>query len=129
MAETRTNHCTGKHQVEQAIELLDKAGMLDDTNPTQLSDLASYYARIGRSARSESLLVRAALLEPSEALILFRIADTYEQLGKRVLALDWLEKALEKGAPLETMDDFPGLREMKTDSRYRQLMDSRERRS
>lgn len=113
----------------QAIELLDKAGMLDDTNPTQLSDLASYYARIGRSARSESLLVRAALLEPSEALILFRIADTYEQLGKRVLALDWLEKALEKGAPLETMDDFPGLREMKTDSRYRQLMDSRERRS
>jgi tetratricopeptide (TPR) repeat protein len=113
----------------QAIELLDRDGVLDHTDATQLSDLASYYARVGRSARSESLLVKAALLEPSEALILFRIADTYEQLGKRGVALEWLEKALEKGAPLETMDDFPGLRELKTDTRYRQLLEARGRQS
>lgn len=110
---------------KQAIELLDRGGVLDETDPMQVSDLASYYARIGESAEGESLLVKAELLEPEETMILFRIADTYEQLGKRDLAIEWLGRALEKGAPLETMADFPGLRGLKSDARYKQMLESR----
>jgi tetratricopeptide (TPR) repeat protein len=115
----------GTETFARAIELLDQDGVLDAGDPTQLSDLASYYARVGDVARSESLLVKAASLEPSELPVLFRIADTYEQLGKREIALEWLEDALNKGAALDIMDGFPGLRELRTDPRYRRMLEGR----
>jgi serine/threonine-protein kinase len=108
---------------EQAIDLLEHGGGLDSANATHLSDLAGYYGRIGDKAKSEALLVEALRLEPSEWWVLFKIADTYEHLGRREEALKWIEKALEQGAPLASMDQFPGLRELRTDKRYRDMMD------
>jgi tetratricopeptide (TPR) repeat protein len=112
----------GVETFRRAIQLAESGESTEDRDATLLSDLASYYARVGNSSKSESLLVQATLLEPVEWPVLFRIADTYEQMGMRESALEWVKRALEHGAPLETMDHFPGLRGLRTDKRYRDII-------
>jgi tetratricopeptide (TPR) repeat protein len=113
----------GIETFRRAIDLAEGVGPVNDRDPTLLSDLASYYARIGDLVRSEEFLAKAVALEAAEWPILFRIADTFEQLGKRESALEWVGKALDQGAPLETMDNYPGLRELRADPRYKEILD------
>jgi hypothetical protein len=51
----------------------------------------------------------------------FRVAETYEQLGDRENALIWVEKALANGYPLAHLDRYPGLRDLRSDERFRRL--------
>jgi tetratricopeptide (TPR) repeat protein len=112
----------GIETFRHAIDLAEGNEGMGEQDETLLSDLASYYARIGEAAKSESLLVMALALQPREWAVLFRIADTFEQLGQRKQALDWVKKAIEEGAPMEAMDHYPGLKDLRTDRRYKDIV-------
>ena len=115
----------GIETFRRAIDLAEGNEAMGEQDETLLSDLASYYARVGEAAKSESLLALAVALEPREWAVLFRIADTFEQLGKREQALQWVKRAIEEGAPMEAMDHYPGLKDLRTDRRYRDIVGNR----
>ncbi len=53
---------------------------------------------------------------------MFIAADVYEQLGHRDQALDWLEKACAADLSLAKVEFYPGLRELRTHPRYRDIV-------
>ena len=44
------------------------------------------------------------------------------ELGKRELALKWIETALKKGFSLVKIDRYPGLKELRADERFQRLL-------
>jgi len=104
-----------------AIELAEP-GLEDNPNNAGLiADLAGYYFKIGDRAKAESLLVRVVALNPTEDTVMLHIAETYEDLGKRDLALLWIERALDEGLPLIKLKRNVGLRSLRTDERFEEL--------
>jgi tetratricopeptide (TPR) repeat protein len=108
---------------EQAVELGEEALTEDPLDLTVISDLASYHGMLGNDPEARDLLDKAIALEPSDPLVLFRIAETYEELGEHELALDWMEAALDHGASPIKANRFPGLRRLRSDPRYQNLLD------
>jgi tetratricopeptide (TPR) repeat protein len=108
---------------EHAVELGKAALLEDSSSPVILSDLASYHVRLGDQPTARELLDEVTGLGPSEPLVLFRIAETYEGLGDQEIALRWLEAAFEQGASSIKVDRFPGLRRLRSDPRYQELLD------
>jgi Flp pilus assembly protein TadD/tRNA A-37 threonylcarbamoyl transferase component Bud32/TolB-like protein len=109
---------------EIAVQLAGVRLQSEPDNPEVLSDLASYYAIMGNRPESERILDYVVALEPADPIMIFRIAETYEQLGERELALKWIGQALERGAPAVKVRRYPGLRELRADPRYRELLDN-----
>jgi tetratricopeptide (TPR) repeat protein/TolB-like protein len=87
-----------------------------------LTDLAGYYGKVGETARAGSLLVSVVDLEPSDPTVMLHIAEIYEEMGKRDLTLEWIEKALKKGFPLIKLNRYPGLGNLRADERFRDLL-------
>jgi Flp pilus assembly protein TadD len=105
----------------KAIELA-RAALEDEPGSCEiLSNLASYHAMIGNNAEAETLLEQAVAQGPGEDEEMLHIAETYEQLGHRVQALDWVRAALENGATAIMVDRYPGLGALRSDPRFRRI--------
>ena len=52
---------------------------------------------------------------------MFRAGFIYERMGNRDKALFWLERALQNGYALTEMESEPGLRELRSDQRFKNL--------
>jgi hypothetical protein len=53
---------------------------------------------------------------------MFRIADTYEQIGERDLALQWIQTAIKNGYSLAEIEHNPGLFNLRSDARFRDFL-------
>ena len=91
----------------------------DPQSPQLQADQASFHAILGQ--REESL----AILEALEARetefdleIMFSLASTYEELGDRDRALDWLEAAMSHDMSFKKVDRYPVLKNLQTHPRY-----------
>ncbi|MBU1074162.1 tetratricopeptide repeat protein, partial [bacterium] len=106
----------------EAIRLAtaQQADNLDDTY--LISDLASYHAHLGQSEQSLALSAQLEEKEDVIAEVMFIIADAYEQMGRREKALDWLERACAADLSLAKIELYPGLRELRTHPRYRDMV-------
>ena len=71
-----------------------------------------------------SFLNRSANPESSDPQQMFSIAEIYEQLGKRNIALQWFEKALESGYPLKDINNKPSLKNILSDDRFQRLLEN-----
>ena len=107
----------------RAAELAEARLEADSLDEVVLSDLASYYEKLDQDARARSLLERAAALDPRDVDVIIHIAETYEGLGERDIALDWVARALEKGANPSRVNRYPGLSQLRVDSRYLELIE------
>jgi serine/threonine-protein kinase len=61
-------------------------------------------------------------MSPEDVHVLFEAAHTYEQLGMRDQALEWLKKAIQKGYSLKEIEWSPFLGRLRTDARYQELV-------
>ena len=52
------------------------------------------------------------------------LGTTYEELGDREKALDWLARAIQAGYPLERIERSPWLKDLRSDERYTRGCDS-----
>ena len=95
--------------------------------PSRLAELASGHAVLallttGPEAaehRSRALKLLALIEPPSrDAGVLSTVATTYEELGDRARALDWLEQAIAAGHPLKRIERSPWLKDLRSDERY-----------
>jgi serine/threonine protein kinase/tetratricopeptide (TPR) repeat protein len=84
-----------------------------------IADHASFCANLGSPGKSLALLAELeARKSELNAQNMFSMASTYEELGKRGKALDWLETAVSKDLSFKKVDRFPVLMNLRSDPRY-----------
>jgi tetratricopeptide (TPR) repeat protein len=104
---------------EKALELVIIERQRYPRDPDLMAAHASFYAILGPREQSLALLEKLETDYPElEVSIMFSIASTYEELGERERALDWLETAVEKELSFRKMDNYPVLKNLQTHPRY-----------
>ncbi len=91
--------------------------------PVALSDLAMFVASEGDERQEPLVLIERALaLAPEDTYVQFNAAETYEALGYRKDALDWVAKLVAAGYPIDDINDSPVLADLVKDSRYQTIV-------
>ncbi len=106
----------------RAIEIGEAQLAQDAEDYWVLSDLAGYYAMLGEHDPGMELLDRAVALDPQDPAAMAAIAETYEDLGARDRALEWVSKALTAGMPAAWFEGRPSLSQLLADERYQRLI-------
>ena len=106
---------------KRAAQMAEEQLKVNPNDASVLSHLADFYAMLGEKDKALQFLEKSLDLAPNDAEVMARAGETYEQLGQREKALEWIGKALKKGYPLATLERNPGLRELRTDPRFKSL--------
>jgi serine/threonine-protein kinase len=106
---------------ERAAELAHEQLRRDPDNIRHLVSLASFHAHLDEPDTARELLGRAVQLGTDHAVNMYFIAESAERLGERELALEWIGRALEAGYPLQEIEDYPDLADLRADPRFRTL--------
>jgi tetratricopeptide (TPR) repeat protein/TolB-like protein len=106
----------------RAVELAEQERKLDPQNAQVHADLADCYANIGEPTKARAALKLAATLGGEESGVAGSIAETYEKLGDRLVALQWVGKALSAGLPVQQIESSPGLTDLRADPRYQAVV-------
>jgi serine/threonine-protein kinase len=118
--------CLGEHEKAQencrrAAEIAEEQRQVNPLAPGLLCILAGYYQMLGEGPRAETLVEQALNLAPDDVEVLFLAARTYETLGRREKALQWIGKALDQGYPLDKIERARALEELRADPRFQRL--------
>jgi serine/threonine protein kinase/Tfp pilus assembly protein PilF len=98
--------------------------------PLRLVELASAYAVLAlltegpeaHQHRSQAYKLLATIEQPPrEATLLATLAMTYEELGDRRTALEWLDQAIKAGYSIKRLERSPWLKDLRADERYTRL--------
>jgi len=113
---------------ERAVENFQRAISLGEeqlasgvNDPYLAPMVAGYYGMIGETARGFELLEIAVAEKPLEAQLMATIAESYEDLGDRDRALEWIGRALDGGLSTDWIDRHPSLNRLTQDPRYQDL--------
>ena len=119
-----------KEAYATAIKLGEAARTTERVEVLRLVELASAYAVLGlltegrdaQQYRSQAHKLLATVEQPPrDASLLATLATTYEELGDRSKALDWLDQAIKAGYSLKRVDRSPWLKDLRADERYTRL--------
>ena len=108
---------------QHAISLAQEDLRVNPREARTLGYLAYYYAMLGDRQAARSCLERALTVAPDNPELRFNAAVAHNQLGDRDKALAWLGKALAAGISPATLRDSPFLDNLRTDSRYLELLE------
>jgi len=104
---------------ERAMALLRIQLDQDPGNQEFMADHASFSVILGAP---DTALVILADLEANQSKLnagnMFSMAATYERLGDRDRAMDWLENAMEEEMSFKKMDHYPVLKNLQSHPRY-----------
>jgi serine/threonine-protein kinase len=104
---------------EKAMELLQIELARDPHGLEFKADHAAFCAILGPRETALAILAdletNISILEPR---VMFSMASTYEELGDRNRALDWLETAVNKDLSFKKVDHYPTLMNLRSHPRY-----------
>ncbi|MCK9995137.1 MAG: tetratricopeptide repeat protein, partial [Candidatus Krumholzibacteria bacterium] len=104
---------------EKAMELLQILLVQDPDDPENKADHASFCQKLGEPEKARAILADLEANYPElPPYVMFSMASTYEELGERDLALDWLEKALDEDISFKKVDRYPVLKNLQSHPRY-----------
>jgi len=104
---------------EKAMELLQVLLVQDPDFPEYQADHASFCQKLGEPEKARAILADLEANYPELApYVMFSMASTYEELGERELALDWLEKAVGEEMSFKKVDRYPVLKNLQSHPRY-----------
>ena len=83
------------------------------------SELGVVYAKKKLREKAISRIQSSLALSPDDPSILENAGEAYEDLGDRTLALQYIEKSLQKGYALETLKTIPNLQGLLSDPNFR----------
>ena len=101
----------------RAIELGEKERLANPNDGTLLIHLAECYASVADSAHALDLAAQALALLGGDVQVVARAGLIYEQLGKRDLAVEMINKALRLGFPITYLEAQPELGDLLHDPR------------
>ncbi|MCI0596445.1 MAG: tetratricopeptide repeat protein [candidate division Zixibacteria bacterium] len=103
---------------QRAVRLAEETLAANSRDAAHVSHLARFYAMLGEENRALPLLEQSLTLAVDDPDVLARAGGAYEQLGRREKALECIRRALEKGYPLKTVEQSPGLAKLRLDPRF-----------
>ena len=83
------------------------------------SALGLEFAHAGEREKAKALLEQAAAMAPADTSILRRVAEAYEALGDRASAVEWINRAVAKGYPLDDLRKDPDMQGILGDPRFK----------
>ena len=110
-----------KQAFARAAELAEERRRAAPDDLELTATLASYYAMLGEQDRGLELLGPVAAAEPTNPMIIPLIAETYEDLGDRERALEWVSRSFDAGVSPVRFEGRPTLGKLIADKRYQAL--------
>ncbi len=104
---------------EHELKLVEDAVKDQPQDATAQSELAGLYAKQKMREKALVRIQTALALSPDDPRVLVNVSDAYEKLGDRVNALRSVEKALQKGYPLEDLKSDPDQQALLQDPKFR----------
>lgn len=109
-----------------AAALCREALKANPNDAVMLSDLAMFVASEGNERQEPLVLIERALaLAPQDTDVQFNAAETYESIGYRKEALDWVAKLIAAGYPLDDINGSPVLADLVKDKRYQSIVQTK----
>jgi eukaryotic-like serine/threonine-protein kinase len=99
--------------------LLEQAAQSGPRDANVQYRLGVVYAKKKMAEKAIARAQSALALAPDDPDVLEGVGETYERLGDRKTALQYIEKALEKGYSLEALKSDPSLKNLLSDPRFR----------
>jgi serine/threonine protein kinase/Tfp pilus assembly protein PilF len=118
------DHNQSQDAYRKAVAFAEAARKKEPKNADTLARLSMFYARLGQSTQSLTLLRQAALLAPEDPTVNYLAAITYELLGNRRQAILSLSKCLKDGCQVAEIQRNPDLATLRTDPLYTALINS-----
>ena len=109
---------------QKAISLANEALRVNPRDATVLCDLALYHAMVREKEPASAFLRKALALAPGNSDFLFKAAEIYNQFGMTESALTALQGSIKQGYSRSFARDHPIFANLKTDSRFRKLVDN-----
>jgi len=106
---------------QRAARMAEEKRKANSQDAVLLSHLADFYSMMGQEGKAFPLLAQSLALAPDDPEVIARSGRTYEQLGQREKALEWIGKALSKDYPLKMLAQWPGLNKLREDARFLRL--------
>jgi tetratricopeptide (TPR) repeat protein/TolB-like protein len=121
-------HWSGEREAAQsvftdAIELAETQLAVDASDPSVVIDLAGYYGMVGQYDRGMDLLGSLTEYEILDPFLMGTIAESYEDLGERDHAIEWIAAALTNDLPVDWIENRPSFNNLREDERYRELLE------
>jgi len=107
--------------LERTADLARKELAEEPDDVIIMTDLASYYAELGRTEEARKLVEQGVQMSIADPATEFRIAEVYECLGERDLAIEWIARAVANGYAAEYVVKSPRFRSMVVDERFRDI--------
>ena len=106
---------------ERELTLVEERLKSMPTNAKLQSYLGLLYAGKKSQERALTHLQAALALDPDNQVVLENVGEAYERLGERSQAIRFVEKALGKGYPLESLKSNPALQGLLSDPNFRPI--------
>jgi len=104
---------------EHAIGLLEQAVTSRPQDALTQVSLAALYAQKGLRDKAMTRVQAALARSPDNPNVLELAGETYETLGDRRHALEYIDRALQNGYPLDQLKDVPELHNLMSDPNFR----------
>jgi serine/threonine protein kinase/tetratricopeptide (TPR) repeat protein len=105
--------------LDHEAPLLEQAATDSPRDAVVQANLALLYAKKKLRERALSRIQSALALSPDDANVLETVGETYEALGDRAQALQYIEKSLQKGYDLAALKNSPDLQGLLSDPSFR----------
>jgi serine/threonine-protein kinase len=104
---------------DHAISLLEESVRLKPQDAVTQASLAALYSEKGLREKAILRIQSALARSPDNPNVLELAAETYENLGDRRHALDYIEKALQNGYSLDELKETPEFQNLLSDPKFR----------
>ena len=101
------------------LKLVEDFVRAQPQDATAQSELADLYAQQKMRDKALTRIQTALALAPDDPRVLTNVGVAYEAAGDRVAALRYVEKALQKGYPLDDLKADPNLQKLLADQNFR----------
>ncbi len=108
--------------LRKAKSLAEEQLKVNPSDPQVLTNVASYCTELSRPDSARSIINRVVSMNPKDVNVMILISEVFEQLGERSTALNWVRKALNNGYAIEELDHIPELKNLRADSRFKQIL-------
>ncbi len=103
---------------QHAADRVSRRLEADPDNTGLLIDLVGLQLQLDQRAEATKIIDRLPLDEVTDPGMMYSLAEIFEVLGERGEALEWVERSLQAGFPLQVIEDYAAFDALCADPRF-----------
>jgi tetratricopeptide (TPR) repeat protein len=107
--------------IDRELPLLEQAVQANPRDAGSQARLGLLYAQKNLRDKALTRLQTALALSPDDPDVLENAGETYEELGERKLAIQYIEMSLQKGYAMDSLKNTPDLQKLLSDPNFRAI--------